>query len=438
MQQLIQRSRIDPHHRVLFRDQAFIGELDRDAQRGFRRALAAAGLQHPQLALLDRELHVLHVAVVLFEQRVEPRQLLEGFRHRAFHRRLVGAGFLARFLGDVLRRANARHHVLTLRVDQELAVELALAGGGIAGERYTGRGRLAHIAEHHGLDVDGGAPGFRDVVQAAVSHRTRIHPGREHRADRAPQLLVRILREILAGLARHGFLVLADQFDPVVAGEISVERIALAILEGVEDVLEVMMLEAEHHVRIHRDEAAIAVIGKAAIAGEVGERFNRLVVEAEIEHGIHHARHRGAAAGADRDQKRILRIAERLAGQFADMIERLLDLRLQRGGIGFVVGVEIGADRGRNGEARRHRQAEIGHFGEIGALAAQQVAQARFALRLAVPEGIDPLAGFYRHSGRLADCGLLGRDLGGRLGRGLLQRLAGGRGHSGLGSGRWL
>ena len=207
---------------------------------------------------------------------------------------------------------------------------------------------------------------------------------------------MRILREILAGLARDGFLVLADQFDPVVAGEIGVERIALAVLEGVEDVLEVMMLEAEHHVRIHRDEAAIAVIGEAAIAGEFGERFDRLVVEAEIEHGVHHARHRGAAAGADRDQQRIFGIAERLAGQLADMVERLLDLRLQCRRIGFVVRVEIGADRGRDGEAGRHRQAEIGHFGEVGALAAEQVAQARFALGLAVAERIDPLAGFYR------------------------------------------
>ena len=71
MQQLVERGGIDPRHRFLLRDQAFIGEFDGDAQRGFRRALAAAGLQHPQLALLDRELHVLHVAVMLFQQRVD-------------------------------------------------------------------------------------------------------------------------------------------------------------------------------------------------------------------------------------------------------------------------------------------------------------------------------------------------------------------------------
>ena len=177
MQQLVERCRIDPHHRVLFRDQAFIGEFDRNPQRRLRGALAAAGLQHPQLTLLDRELHVLHVAVVLFEQRVDPRQLLERLRHRGFHRCLVGAGFLARKFGDVLRRTDARDHVLALRVDQELAIQLALAGRWIAREGYAGCRGLAHIAEHHGLHVDRGAPGFGNVVQAAVGHRARVHPG---------------------------------------------------------------------------------------------------------------------------------------------------------------------------------------------------------------------------------------------------------------------
>ncbi len=280
-------------------------------------------------------------------------------------------------------------------------------------------------------------------MQTAVGHRTRVHPGRKYRPDRAPQLRVRILREILAGLARHRILVLADQLDPVVAGEVGVERVALAVLEGIEDVFEMMVLEAEHDVRIHRDEAAIAVIGEAAVAGQFGERFDGLVVEAEIEHGVHHARHRGAAAGADRHQKRIPGIAERLAGQLADMIQRLFDLRLQFLRIGFVVRIKVGADRGRNGEAGRHRQTEIGHFGEIGALAAEQIAQARLPFSLAVTEGVDPFSGLYRRYRGLTGGDLrrglprrLGNRLGGRfgrrLGRALLQRLAGRR--RGLGS----
>ena len=86
--------------------------------------------------------------------------------------------------------------------------------------------------------------------------------------------------------------------------------------------------------------------------------------------------------------------------ELADMVERLFDLRLQFLRIGFVVRVEIRADRGRNGEAGRHRQAEIGHLGEIGALAAQQIAQSGFALGLAVAEREHPFAGFRTHRPR--------------------------------------
>ena len=232
---------------------------------------------------------------------------------------------------------------------------------------------------------------------------------------------MRILREILARFARDRVLVLADQIDPVLGGEIRVERVALAVLEGVEDLLEVMMLEAEHHVRIHGDEAAIAVIGEAAIARELRQRFHGLVVEAEIEHGVHHARHRGARAGAHGDEQRVFGVAEHLAGQLADIVERLLNLRLQFLRIGFVVGVEVGADRGRNGEARRHRQAEIGHLGEVGALAAEQVAHLRPALGLAVTERVDPFAGLARGGGRLGRRSLHS-DLGGNLRRNRLCR----------------
>ena len=154
-------------------------------------------------------------------------ELLERLRHRAFHRRLVGAGFLARGFGDLLRRADAGDHVLALRVDQEFAVELLLAGRRIAREGDAGRRGLAHVAEHHGLHVDRGAPAFRNVVQAAIGDGALVHPRAEHRADRAPQLLVRVLRERLAVLLLDALLVARDQLDPVVGGEVGVERVAV-------------------------------------------------------------------------------------------------------------------------------------------------------------------------------------------------------------------
>ena len=69
-----------------------------------------------------------------------------------------------------------------------------------------------------------------------------------------------------------------------------------------------------------------------------------------------------------------------------------VDLLLQFLRIFLRVGVVVRADRGGDGEARRHRQAEVRHLGEVGALAAEQVFHAGAALRLAAAEDVDPLA----------------------------------------------
>ena len=49
------------------------------------------------------------------------------------------------------------------------------------------------------------------------------------------------------------------------------------------------------------------------------------------------------------------------------------DLGAQRRRVAPPVRVEVGAHFGGDGEARRHRQAEAGHLGEVGALAAEQI-----------------------------------------------------------------
>src|SRR5262249_56705446 len=111
--------------------------------------------------------------------------------------------------------ANAGHDILALGIDQELAVQPFLAGGGITGECNPGSGRLAHIAEYHGLDIDCGPPALRNVVQAAVSDGALVHPGPEHCAYCSPELLLRVLREGLAVLGLDPFFVAMDDLDPV-------------------------------------------------------------------------------------------------------------------------------------------------------------------------------------------------------------------------------
>ena len=92
--------------------------------------------------------------------------------------------------------------------------------------------------------------------------------------------------------------------------------------------------DAQHHVAVHGDEAAVAVVGEAFVAGLARDRLGGFVVEAEVEDRVHHARHRGAAAGAHGDEQRVFRIAELAADGGADVGERGFDLGLQVGGIG--------------------------------------------------------------------------------------------------------
>ena len=74
-----------------------------------------------------------------------------------------------------------------------------------------------------------------------------------------------------------------------------------------------------------------------------------------------------------------------------DAAEGRAHLLGQVGRILPVVVVEGGADLGGDGEARRHRQADRGHLGEVGALAAEQVAHLRAAFVVAGAEAVHPL-----------------------------------------------
>ena len=67
-----------------------------------------------------------------------------------------------------VRGADPGHDVFALGVGQVFAVELLVAGGRVAGEADAGRRVIAHIAEYHGLDVDGGAEVIGDLILFAV------------------------------------------------------------------------------------------------------------------------------------------------------------------------------------------------------------------------------------------------------------------------------
>ena len=117
--------------RLLAGDQPLVDHVHRGLQRGGRGPLRRAGLEQVERPLLDRELHVLHVAVVLLEPLDRLDVLVERLREDVRHPR------------ERLRRADPGDDILALRVDQELAEHARLARGRVARERDAGRRALA-------------------------------------------------------------------------------------------------------------------------------------------------------------------------------------------------------------------------------------------------------------------------------------------------------
>ena len=367
MQQGVKLLRLHLENGLVGGDHAFVDQIDSDLQRGGRGALAVTGLEHVELAALDGVLHILHVAVVVFQRMRDVHKLLVHIRHDLLK------GF------DLLRGADAGDDVLALRIDEVLAVELLLAGGRVAGERNAGAGGVAHVAEDHALNVDSRAPVGRDVVHAAVVDGARVIPGTEHGLDGLHELLLRVLRELDALLLLVDLLEADNDFLHVVGGEIGVVLRALALLDVVQNALKEALRDLHDHVGEHLDEAAVGVIRKALVLGQVGQTLDRHVVQAQVQNGIHHTGHGRARAGAHGNQERILQVAELLAADLLGLGQSGVNLLDNILADGLAILIVAGASLGGDGKALRHRETDLGHLGKVRALAAQQVAHAGVA-----------------------------------------------------------
>ncbi len=381
-QQLIERLRIDEQDRVLRRDQLFGDEIGRDDHCGEAGPLAAARLQHEQPLVLDRELEILDVLVVLLEPRGDLAQLLVRLRHHLLE------------LADRLRRADAGDDVLALRVDEELTVELLRAGRRVAREADAGARAIAGVAEHHHLHVHGGADVIGDVVDTAVFDRARVHPRPEHGVARHRELLVRILRKVALRAILDDLLVALHHVAERRLVEVGVELRVARLLHRLELVLERLLWNLEDDVAEHLDEAAVAIEREAAVLRPPLQSLHRIVVEAEIEDGGHHAGHRELRAGADGDEQRVVGRSERGAGGYLELLHVPGDLGIDRSGnLRLLLVVDV-ADLGRDRESRRHGEPGVGHFGQAGAFAPEQVLHGAVAVGSAVPEEIHVLSGF--------------------------------------------
>ena len=404
VQELIELLGLDAQHGGLLVDQAFLDEVGGDADGGGGGALAVAGLEHEELAIFNGELHVLHVLVVLLELHADGVELLEDFGHRLLeggilrHALFFGdaraLGPLARAGdGDFLRGADAGHHVFALSVDEVLAVEVGVvARRGVAREGDAGGRVVAAVTEDHRLDVHGGAGEAADVVELAVLNGAGVVPGAEDGLDAHLELLVCVGGELLAQLRLDDLLIAGDDLFQVLGRELGIELDALGGLHRLELVLEVVMLHPHHHVAEHLNEAAVAIHHKALVAGLGNHRFHGLGVQTQVQHRVHHARHRDRRARTHGHQQRIRPLAEGLAGHFLKLGQGRFHFRHnQREELVLANLIVLAAGFGRNREAGGHREPHRRHLGQVRALAAKKRLHAAISLGEIPAEEIDKL-----------------------------------------------
>ena len=274
---------------------------------------------------------------------------------------------------------------------EEVAVGAGRAGARVAGEGHAGAGAVVAVAEHHGLHVDGGAEVVGDALAAAVGLGPGRLPAAEHGLDRAAELGLRVLREGGAGVGLDGGLVLLDQRLEGLGRELGVGGHAEVGLGLLERVVERLAGDVEHDAAVHRQEAAVGVEGEALL-GAGGEAPDRLVVEAEVEDGVHHPGHREGGAAADAHEQRVGRVAEGAVHEPLEAGDVVVDLGVEVAGPAG--GHERPARLGGDGEPGRHRQRQHrGHLGQVGALAAEEGLEVPRGPAVTVGEPVDPVHG---------------------------------------------
>ena len=55
--------------------------------------------------------------------------------------------------------------------------------------------------------------------------------------------------------------------------------------------LEDVMIHTDHDVPKHVDQSSVSVIRKTLVVGRLGKSFGSLIVQTEVQDGVHHPRH---------------------------------------------------------------------------------------------------------------------------------------------------
>ena len=164
------------------------------------------------------------------------------------------------------------------------------------------------------------------VVGARARTRTRRPPGSPGRAAR------RIRREVAPGrLANNGAELARTSRRSSASRSVSAVDAARSFAV-VERLVESLGGTAMHDPAEHLDETPVRVPAEALVAGERDQAVEGLLVEAEVEDGVHHAGHRELRARTDADEERVFRDRRSPCRSRARRRDRVPDVLPEPGG----------------------------------------------------------------------------------------------------------
>ena len=227
-----------------------------------------------------------------------------GFKFR------IGSGHFRFQLGNVLGLSDSGHYIFALGVGQVVPFDFILAGGAVAGHGNARGAVVAHVAENHGYDADGGPQVMRNPGCIPVVHGPFAVPAFKNRLGCQTELFVRVCRKFMFGMTSENFLEFFGNGSPVLAGNLGI-AVNLCALTGCRDHFFKMLIRNAHdHTAEHLNQPAIGIINKALILGQPDHAFRGFIVQADVQNRIHHAGHGKFGAGSAGDQKGVFRIAE--------------------------------------------------------------------------------------------------------------------------------
>ena len=187
------------------------------------------------------------------------------------------------------------------------------------------------------------------------------------------QLFLRILWESFAALCLHELLIRANDGFQIFARQIDVIDHMGFFLLLIKDRVEFCLGNSQNHIAEHLYETTVAVQREPSASGQRGQSLDALIVQSQIQNGIHHTGHRDRGARAHRNKQRIFLAAKGLAGDMLQILNFFCDsgADILRDGLIFLI---IAATRLRRyGKAERNGQPDPAHFRKIRALAAEQL-----------------------------------------------------------------